>query len=115
VKFSGSTAEVYRSKRDGFGDKSEALVGTIPNVVLQPTTGLTGLQYQPVNGDFVEASNLTTLLWCPRSADVKLENRDRAVVDGHNYRVIGDRAWDAAHPATGTVFSHYAIEVEAVL
>lgn len=110
----GATVTVYRSTKDRFGDTTDDTpIGTITGCIFQPSTGLGSLRYQPTDG-FQETAAITTVLWAPRNAAIKLQDKDRFSLDGRKYRVIGDRAWDSPHPATGTAFSHYAVEVQGV-
>lgn len=109
----GITVTVHRAKRDRHGDKADTVIGTICGCVFQPSTGLSTLRYETGSG-FEETAAIRTMLWAPRDAKIKLQDRDRVVLNGRKYRVIGDRAWDDDHPVTGTRFSHYAVEIEGV-
>jgi hypothetical protein len=110
----GTTIEVFRHVKDRFGDKvTETSVGTIPDCLLQWSTGMTLNDFKP-NDQFQETSALTAVLFAPRNAPIKLEHRDRIMLDGNRYQVASPRAWDHPHPATGHSFSHYAVQVEMV-
>lgn len=110
----GTTVTVYRSTKDRFGDKStDTPIGTITGCIFQPSTGLSNLRYESGSG-FEETATITTMLWAPRNAAVKLQGKDRITFEGRTFRVVGEKAWDSPHPVTGTAFSHYAVEIEGV-
>lgn len=109
----GTIVTVYRTTKDRFGDKSnDTPIGTIDGCVLDHKVGVG--QYTK-GGGFAETAVLETLLWAPTTAEIKLQHRDRITMDGRKFQVSGDRLWDTAHPATGTRYSHYAVQVEAVM
>jgi hypothetical protein len=109
----GQDVQVFRHVKDRFGDKvTETSVGTIPDCLLQWSTGM-NLNFK-ASDEFQETSSLTAVLFAPRGADIRLEHRDRIVLDGNRYQVASPRAWDHPHPATGHEFSHYAVQVEMV-
>jgi hypothetical protein len=110
----GVTVSVYRGAPDRFGDRDGALIGTIDHCLLDQRTGI-GDQYH-AGGAFSDTAVTTgVLVWCPTTADIKLQNRDRIIIDGLHYNCIGNRLWDGPSPITGMRFSHYAIQVEAAL
>ncbi len=112
----GHTIDVYRKTTapDRFGDKEFALVGKIDNVVFQwASAASVGLRFKPTD-KFQETSELSAVVFAPRNAAVKLQARDRIKFNGETYQVVGDRAWDETHPATGYDFSYYMMQVEVV-
>lgn len=111
----GETIEVYRSASvDRHGDAVHAFVGTIDRVVFQwASAASVGLRFHPSN-DFQESSKLSAVLFAPRDADLLLEARDRVKFGGETYQVVGDRAWDELHPATGHNYGYYMVQVETV-
>lgn len=105
----GHTVEVWRSTRDRFGDKaSEEMVGTVEHVLLD------WHRPQPSDG-FQETATTDPVMFIPRDAAVQIQQRDRIKLDGTTYQVVGERMWDESHPVTGYNFSHYAVQVEAVM
>jgi len=104
----GHTVEVYRvANRDRYGDGSPTLIGTISNVVFQWASA------DPLSRG-QENEMMSTVIFCPRSASVKLQARDRIRFDGETYQVIGDRSWDERNPATGHDFGYYMMQVESI-
>ncbi|CRZ17981.1 hypothetical protein [Mycolicibacterium neworleansense] len=101
---------MYRAARDRHGDaESETLVGTIDHCILQPT------RTTPTSSSWAETTELVTIVWAPRDAAIKLDDRDRITVNGNTYRVVGERMHDIEHPATGHSFGYYAVQIEAVV
>ncbi|MCK8644401.1 hypothetical protein [Mycobacterium colombiense] len=110
----GATVTVYRTTKDRFGDTTDDTpIGTISGCIFQPSTGLSTLRYE-ASQDFQETASIQTMLWAPRNADIKLQDKDRITLNGRKFRVVGDRAWDDNHPVTRTAFSHYAVEIQGV-
>lgn len=111
----GHTIEVWRaSTQDRHGDRNPVLIGTIEHVVLQwASAASVGLRFQSANS-FQETSSLGAVLFAPRSAAIKLQARDRIVLKGEKYQVVGDRSWDEDHPVTGHDFGYYMVQVETV-
>ena len=104
----GYTIEVYRpTEQDRFGDSVDSLVGTIGNVVMQWTTP------DPIDR-FQENASMSAMVFAPRSADIKLMERDRFKLDGKTYQVIGSRLWDEDSAATGRNYGYYMMQVETV-
>jgi hypothetical protein len=104
----GHTIEVYRSTgRDRYGDGEEQLIGTIDHVLFQwgSSTSLDEAE---------ETSYLSTVVYCPRDAAIRLQARDRFKFDGETYVVVGDRKWDENHPVTGHNFGYYTSQVMAM-
>lgn len=102
----GHTISVYRSTgKDRHGDNTAVqLVGTIDNVVVQWVSAA------QVSGAG-EVNSMTTVAFCPRDADVLLDEDDRFKLNGDMYAVVGDRLWDEDHPVTGTDFGYYMVKV----
>lgn len=111
----GHTIEVYRAvERDRHGDKSDELVGTIDHVVFQwASAASVGLRFKAAD-EFQESSSLSAVVFAPRTAGILLQARDRIKLNGEWYQVIGDRAWNEEHPATGHDFGYYMMQVEMV-
>lgn len=112
----GQTISVYRPVREGrHGDVLDNnYVGDISNCVFQwASAASVGLRFH-LTKDFQESSDLSAVIFCPRDAEVKLESRDRFVMNGNTFQVIGDRAWDETHPATGYDYGYYMMQVEMV-
>lgn len=104
----GVDVQVLRPSKDRFGDTVSTLVGTITGCVLQP-----GIP-DPTTGKFQETSENVSTLFAPRSATLRVQARDRLVIDGRTYAVVGDRLFDHRHPATGRDFGYYSVRVETV-
>lgn len=104
----GHTISVYRSTgRDRHGDITAAalqLVGTIDHVVFQWASA------SPVEGA-AEVTSMSTVVFCPRDAAVKLRERDRIKFNNDNYVVVGGPSWDEVHPMSGTDFGYYMAKV----
>lgn len=109
----GHTISVYRSGKDRFGDKTtEQLVGTIDNVVFQWAHATSvGLRFHPTN-NFQETWDVSAAMYIPRDAAVKVQDKDRIVMNGRTYQVVGDRAWDEDNPVTGYNFGYCMVQVE---
>lgn len=86
----GHTVQVYRytNMRNRHGDPelaelphtlpivlNEPFLGTIERCILQPT------RTASTDSDWSETTELVTIVWAPRAAIIKLENRDRIVVN----------------------------------
>lgn len=113
----GTTIEVYRTtQRDRYGDKlDETHIGSIEHCVFQwASAASVGLRYHPTKNGMQETSDQSAVIFCPRNAPVRLQNRDRIRFGGNTYQVVGDRAWDQEHPATGYDFGYYMMQVEMV-
>lgn len=110
----GHTVEVYRFERDRFGDKvDEVKVGEIDNVVFQWAHATSvGLRFHGAD-NFQETWDVSAAMFIPRNSEVKVQDKDRIKFNGRWYQVIGDRAWDEAHPATGYDFGYCMVQVEA--
>ena len=104
----GHTIEVYRyTGRNRHGEGIEALVGTIDHVVFQWGS------HTPMDmGE--EMTSMSTVIFCPRDAAIRLQARDRFKLNGENYAVVGDRSWDENHPITGSNLGYYMMQVEVV-
>ncbi|BCO56083.1 hypothetical protein MINTM005_13270 [Mycobacterium intracellulare] len=112
----GHTIEVWRRPRaaDRFGDKEEVKVGTIDHVVVQwASASSAALRFHP-SDKFEETASLSAVLFCPSNAAIRLQARDRIVMGGRKFQVVGERAWDEPHPMTGTDFGYYMMQVETV-
>lgn len=109
----GDTISVYRFDRDRFGDKvNETHVGDISHCVFQwANASSVGLRFHP-NDNYQETAEVSAVIFIPRDATVKVQPRDRIKLNGHTYQVVGDRAWDELHPATGYNFGYCMIQVE---
>lgn len=104
----GHTIEVYRSaSKDRHGDAVDSLVGTIENVVVQWVSA------NPVDR-LQETDSMSTVVFAPRDAAVKLKARDRFKLNGETYQVVGDRSWDETHPVTGYNFGYYMMQVQVM-
>jgi len=104
----GHTIEVYRtSGRDRFGDSELQSVGFIEHVLVQ----WTGAQSMS-SGEEVEF--MSTVIYCPRDAAVKLREKDRFKLMGEWWAVIGDPIWDENHPITGHNFGYYVMQAEVM-
>lgn len=111
----GQTVQVFRRPvRDRHGDGELELVGSIEHAVFQwASAASVGLRFRP-SGGFQETSDLAAVFFLPRDSEVQVQEKDRIKMQGNLYQVIGDRAWDEAHPATGHNFGHYMVQVEMV-
>lgn len=109
----GDTISVYRFERDRFGDKeNETHVGDIEHCVFQwASAASVGLRFHPID-TFQESSDISAVIFVPRDAPFKIEDRDRIKLHGHTFQVVGDLAWDEDHPATGYNFGNCMIQVE---
>ncbi|GFG94282.1 hypothetical protein [Mycobacterium timonense] len=106
----GTTVKIYRSTKNRFGDKTnDKLIAAVPHCIHQPATGL-NMAYHP-NDDMAETTTLTCILWMPTGTDVRA--KDRLKFNGATYAVLGT-AWNTPHPVTGTVYSHFAVEITGV-
>lgn len=114
----GETVGVFRSAglpatfpadlgRDRHGDGQLSHIGDIGNCIVQP------VRTAPVEV-FGEVAEVGVVLWAPRAAQIKLKDKDRVVLHGHMYRVIGPPMYTGNHPVTGSFSSHYAVQIEAV-
>lgn len=104
----GHTIEVFRSTtKDRHGDAVESPVGTIENVVVQWVSA------NPLDR-FQENDSMSTVVFAPRDAEVRLQARDRFKLRGETYQVIGDRNWDEVHPSTGHDFGYYMMQVQVI-
>lgn len=104
----GHTVEVYRSTgKDRHGDGIDALIGTIDNVVFQWASA------NPVDRA-QENDMMSTVIYCPRDAAIRLQARDRVKFNGEMYAVVGDPAWDENHPVTGFNFGYYMMQVQVM-
>lgn len=102
----GHSIEVYRkSTSNRHGDGAGVLVGTIDNVVFQWSSP------DPIERE-QENDSLSTVVYCPRDSQVKLQARDRFKFNNETYQVVGDRSWDENHPATGHNFGYYMMQVQ---
>lgn len=112
----GQTVEVFRADtaRDRFGDVTRSSLGTIDHVVFQwASAASVGLRFHP-STDFRESSDLSAVMFIPKSSPIKLLARDRIKMGGNMFQVVGDRAWDETHPVTGYDFGFYMVQVETV-
>jgi hypothetical protein len=101
----GHTIEVYRSTgKDRHGDGDKELIGTIDNVVFQWGSA------NPVDRA-EEVDSMSTVIFCPRRAAIRLQARDRFKFNQETYAVVGDRSWDENHPVTGHNFDYYMVHV----
>lgn len=104
----GHTIEVYRpTARNRHGDAINEYVGTIDHVVFQWGSA------DPVDRA-QENDQMTTVIFCPKSASVKLQARDRFKFREETYSVIGDRSWDERHPITGADYGYYMVQVQVM-
>lgn len=110
----GQTIEVFRQStvRDRYGDVERTSVGTIDHVVFQwASAASVGLRFHPSDA-FRETSDLSAVMFIPKSSPLKIEPRDRVKMGDNYFQVVGDRAWDENHPATGYDYGYYMIQVE---
>ena len=112
----GQTVEVWRNPtaRDRFGDTVRELLGTVDHVVFQwASAASVGLRFHP-SDKFRESSDLSAVMFFPKSNPLKVQARDRLKMGGNWFQVVGDRAWDETHPVTGYDFGFYMVQVETV-
>lgn len=104
----GHTIEVYRpGNKDRHGDGDREFVGTIDHVVVRWTS--------PDLMDQAEETNfMSTTIFCPSDAAIRLEARDRFKLNGEWWAVVGNRSWDETHPMTGTNFGYYAMQAQVM-
>jgi hypothetical protein len=102
----GHTLEVYRAQnRDRYGDSELQMIGTIEHVLVQwsSATSMTSAE---------EVEFMSTVVYCPRDAAIRLQEKDRFKLMGEWWAVIGDRVWDENHPVTGHNFGYYVMQAE---
>jgi len=104
----GHTIEVYRAgSRDRYGDTELELVGTIDHVLVQWTSAT-------AMDDAQEVEYMSTVVYCPRDAAIRLQEKDRFKLMGEWWAVIGDRVWDENHPVTGHNFGYYIMQAKVM-
>jgi len=104
----GYTIEVYRSTgKDRYGDGDLSLIGTIKNVIVQWGSA------NPIDRA-EEVESMSTVVYCPRDADIRLMERDRFKLNGEGewWAVIGNPSWDQNHPITGNNLKYYMAQVQ---
>ncbi len=112
----GQTIEVLRRTggRDRHGDGELVSLGTIDHCVFQwASAASVGLRFHNLD-EFGEHSSLAAVIFVPRDAEIQVQAKDRVRMQGDLYQVMGDRAWDENHPATGFNYQFYMIQVEKV-
>ncbi|MFM8798893.1 MAG: hypothetical protein ACKODT_08045 [Fluviibacter sp.] len=111
----GDTIEVFRSDgADRFGDRAFSSIGTIGHVIVQwASASSSALRFHSTDS-MQETSSISAVLFCPRDAAITLQARDRIVLNNRTFQVVGDPEWYGNNPVTGTVYSHYMMQVEMV-
>jgi|SRR6478609_7095276 len=110
----GQTVEIFRqaTTRDRHGDVERVSAGTVDHVVFQwASAASVGLRFHP-SKEFREVSDLSAVMFFPKSNPLRVQSRDRIKMGSNYFQVVGDRAWDEVHPATGYDYGYYMVQVE---
>jgi hypothetical protein len=104
----GHTIEVYRPDgKNRHGDGENELVGSIDHVVVRWTSADLMDRAQ-------EVEFMSTVIFCPKDAAIRLQAKDRFKLNGEWWAVIGDPVWEENHPMTGYNFGYYAMQAQVM-